>query len=262
MKKMMAARMPQIMLRGNLRLDEAQRSRGILAFCASAKNKIERAEGAVGTACICEADNEIKVARGGVSALGVGASNDIEVAEKSVLAAGIMAENRIGKCRISVDTLGAGVAISSIERTEGATTMSLLLSITDIKELHKALVSFGGMYSVADLGRAGPIAAVITLGLVHSLNVIGEMRGFAASISAIGVNEINYMRGIALATINNIAELDGLAIGLVNICKKRLRGAQIGLLNIDKTAKRFKVLPFFRFNFGKRESIKTEPPQH
>jgi hypothetical protein len=243
--------MPQIIFRRTLMMDAARRSRGMMAFCASAKNRIEYAECSVRAACIYESDNEIRTAMGNVSALGIGASNDVGIA-KGVFAAGMMAENKVGRCRSSVDTLGAGIAISSIGETEGAITMSLLCSITDIKVLHKALVSLGGISSLADIGMAKPFVAAITVALVHSLNVIWEMRGFVASISAIGVNEINKMKGIALATVNNIAELDGVAIGLVNVCGKRLRGVQIGLLNIDKTAKRFKALPFIRIGLKRQ----------
>jgi hypothetical protein len=259
MKNGTALRMPELIIKGRLRLYQMQRDREIVALCMSAKNRIDYAEGPVKTACLCGADNEVKSAMGNVSALGAGASNDITVAEKSVLAAGVIAENKVNMCRGSVDTLGAAIAISSIGKTEGATTMSLLCSITDIKVLRKALVSLGGIYSMVDMGRAGPLVAAVTIGFVHSLNVIGEIRGLAASISAIGVNEIGRIRGIALATVNNIAELDGASIGVLNICKKRFNGIQIGLLNIDRTAKRFKALPFFRFNFRKRESIKTGP---
>jgi hypothetical protein len=256
---LLAARMPQVILKRDLQLDEAQRRRSVLAFCTSAKNRIEYAEGSFEATCLLRSDNKIKTAMGDVTAIGAGASNKIGTAEQCILAAGLVAENGVGACRAHVDTIGAGIAISGIGKTEGAATMSLLCSITDIKVLHKALVSFGGVYSMADIGRAGPLVAAIGVALVHSLNVIGEIRGFAASISAIGVNEIGRMRGIALATVNSIAELDGVAIGLVNFCGRRLSGAQIGLLNIDRSAKRFKVLPFLRIRLGKRESIKTGP---
>jgi hypothetical protein len=73
------------------------------------------------------------------------------------------------------------------------------------------------------------------------MNIAGNLKGVQISGLLLGLNMAQNTRGLQLATLYNQAEdMQGLQLGLVNICT-RMRGVQIGLANVIKESK----VPFF-----------------
>lgn len=101
-------------------------------------------------------------------------------------------------------------------------------------------VQISGIWAGANVA-GGDVSGMQIAGVIGGINKAENLDGIQIAGILLGVNLAKNTKGIQLATLYNQAEdMEGLQIGIVNVCKK-MRGVQIGVANIIQEGK----LPFF-----------------
>jgi hypothetical protein len=137
----------------------------------------------------------------------------------------------------------SGVDLGLVNRTTGPTQGLQLgafpfggVNITDSLDG----LQFAGFWAGANFA-SGDVTGLQIAGILGGMNIAGNLKGVQISGLLLGLNMAQNTRGLQLATLYNQAEdMQGLQLGLVNICT-RMRGVQIGLANVIKESK----VPFF-----------------
>ncbi|HEY4743725.1 MAG TPA: hypothetical protein VIH45_03645 [Desulfuromonadaceae bacterium] len=104
-------------------------------------------------------------------------------------------------------------------------------------EVHGVQIS--GIF--AGINRAGNVSGVQLSGIIGGINKAENVSGVQIAGTFLGVNLAKNVQGFQLGTIYNQAgAMEGLQLGLVNVCSK-MQGVQIGLVNVIKENN----IPFF-----------------
>ncbi|BCS52797.1 LA_2272 family surface repeat-containing protein [Geobacter sp. SVR] len=100
-------------------------------------------------------------------------------------------------------------------------------------------VQFSGIFG--GVNTAGNVSGAQLAGIIGGINRAKDVTGVQIAGTYLGINLANNVTGVQVGTVyNQAATVEGLQLGLVNVCDK-MRGIQIGLVNVIKDG----PLPFF-----------------
>ncbi len=100
-------------------------------------------------------------------------------------------------------------------------------------------LQFSGIFG--GINKAGNLKGVQVAGALGGINMAENVSGAQIAGSYLGINLVKNMSGVQIGTIYNQARvMEGLQLGLVNVCNK-MHGIQLGLVNIITESN----VPFF-----------------